>query len=39
MTKDNGKGKSIRCVVYTRKGTDENLDLDFKLVGRPARGG
>ncbi len=32
MSKDNGKPKTIRCVVYTRKSTDENLDLDFNSL-------
>jgi len=30
MSKD--KPKTIRCVVYTRKSTDENLDLDFNSL-------
>jgi len=32
MSRDNGKPKTIRCVVYTRKSTDENLDLDFNSL-------
>lgn len=32
MSKDNGKPKAVRCVIYTRKSTDENLDLDFNSL-------
>jgi len=32
MSRNNDKLKSVRCVVYTRKSTDENLDLDFNSL-------
>jgi len=32
MSKGNGQPEAVRCVVYTRKSTDENLDLDFNSL-------
>jgi len=32
MSQAKDKPKPVRCVVYTRKSTDENLDLDFNSL-------
>ena len=40
MSKNNGKPKpQVRCAVYTRKSTDENLDLDFNSLDAQCEAG